>query len=316
MNILVTGATGYFGAAIVKNLLTNPKNRVTVLVRDENKFLKLRQWCSTDNRLISFIGNVCSIDELPDGITTIVHAAGIIESTADVRKEDYIKINSECTANILKLAKKHKTRQFIFISTQLVYGSENAPWSEGDDIRPYGLYASTKYDAEKYIQLYGSSLDFLILRMARIYGASLFMRWNELIPRLCTLIYEQKSIPVYGDGNQRYDMVHIDDASKVIDVLLANYPTGWNDVYNIGGGRSITLNEIINEIVILSKNIGIKHAEIKRYPDKIDDRPKHLEMDISKIQSITGWRPTVSFSRGLEGYFKILKQRDKYKIYF
>ena len=116
MNILVTGATGYFGAAIVKELLSNPSNRIISLVRDEEKFLKLKQWCEADNlRLSSLTGDINSIDHLPEHIDTIVHAAGIIEAASDIHEEDYIRINSKGTENILELARQCEIKQFIFI---------------------------------------------------------------------------------------------------------------------------------------------------------------------------------------------------------
>jgi UDP-glucuronate 4-epimerase len=297
MNILVTGATGYLGAEVVRALLGNPEHKLFALIRSEERFQRLRRWCQADGpRLIAVKGDIGQLEKLPPEIDTIIHAAAFRLDSDPARAT---RVNVEGTANLLRLAADSKVKRFIFTSSQSVYGLKGAPWSESAKPDPQTVYATTKYAAEQLVPKYKGVTDFVILRFSRFYGVSLFMRWDELIGKFVRLVRDGKPLPVYGNGNQRLDILYIKDAAQCVLRLLQIYPRGWNDVYNIGSGRSVSLNELVECFSQVTAELGLPPITIERHPDMASNSPLHLEMDIGHARDRLGWSPRHTLPEGL-----------------
>jgi nucleoside-diphosphate-sugar epimerase len=302
MNILVTGAAGYLGARVIQTLLGNREHRLLALVRRQDKFQRLFRWCQADNqRLIPVQGDIGQLQRLPPDIDTIIHTAAFrFDNDPDETK----KVNIEGTANLLRLAADSRAKRFIFTSSQSVYGMKGAPWSEEAKPDPQTVYAKTKYAAEQLIQKDKGAMDFVILRFSRLYGVSLFMRWEELIGKFARLVRDGQPLPVHGDGRQRFDLLHIKDAAQCLLRLLQIYPRGWNNVYNIGSGGSVSLNELVEHLSKIAAELGLPPVKIERQPEMVSNSPRHLELNIGHARDELGWSPRHTLPEVLREYLK------------
>lgn len=298
MNVLVTGATGYLGAEVIRALLGNREHKLFALVRSQEKFQRLFQWCHADSeRLIAVKTDIFKLKRLPPDTDTIIHTAAFrFDSNPTEAKE----VNIEGTANLLRLAADSNVKRFIFTSSQSVYGLKGAPWNEKAKPDPQTVYARTKYAAEQLIQKNKGGMDFVILRFSRFYGVSLFMHWDELVGKFARLIQDGKPLPVYGDGTQRLDLLHVEDAARCVLRLLQIYPRGWNDSYNVGGGGSVSLNELVECLAKVTAELGLPPLTIERHPDMAGNSPLHLELDIGYARDRLGWSPRHTLPEGLK----------------
>jgi nucleoside-diphosphate-sugar epimerase len=302
MNILVTGATGYLGAEVIHALLGNREHKILALIRNQEKFRRLSQWCQTDsNYLIPVETDIGQLKRLPPDIDTIIHTAAF---RFDNDPSEANRVNIEGTVNLLQLAVNNKVKRFIFTSSQSVYGREGAPWNERAKPDPETVYAKTKYAAEQLVEKYRDGPDFAILRMSRLYGVSLFTHWEELVGKFVRLIQDGRALPVYGDGRQRFDLVHVEDVTQCVLQLLQIYPQGWNDIYNVGGGRSVSLNELVECLAQVTAELGLPPVTIERQPNMASNSPRHLELDISHARNRLGWSPLRTLPEGLREYLE------------
>jgi UDP-glucuronate 4-epimerase len=298
MNILVTGATGYLGARVIKSLLGSREHRILALIRSQEKFQRLFQWCRADSNYLAPVkADIAQLERLPPEIDTILHTAAF---RFDNDPSQSTRVNIEGTDNLLRLAADSKVKRFIFTSSQSVYGMKGAPWSEDAKLDPQTVYAKTKYAAEQLIPKYKGVMDFVILRISRLYGVSLFMRWEELIGKFTRLIQNGRPLPVYGDGRQRIDFVHIKDVAQCVLRLLQIYPRGWNDSYNVGGGGSVSLNELVECLAKVTAELGLPPVTIERHPEMANNSPLHLELDIGHTRDRLGWSPRHTLTEGLK----------------
>jgi UDP-glucose 4-epimerase len=302
MNIMVTGATGYLGARVIRALLDKREHKILALIRSQERFQRLRQWCQADSaHLIAVKADIGQLERLPSDVDTIIHAAAF-RFDSDLAEAQ--KVNIEGTANLLRLAAEANVKRFIFTSSQSVYGTEGAPWSEQAKPDPQTVYAKTKYASEQLIGKYKGVIDFVILRMSRLYGVSLFMRWDELIGKFARLIQDSKPLSVYGDGRQRFDLVHVEDVAQCVLQLLQIYPRSWNDAYNIGSGGSVSLNELVEHLSEITAELGLPPLKIERQPHMAKNSPRHLELDIGHARDRLGWSPRRTLPEVLREYLK------------
>jgi dTDP-glucose 4,6-dehydratase len=197
---------------------------------------------------------------------------------------------------LLEGAKQYKVAKFIQISTDEVYGSLEAggKFSEQSPLMPNSPYAASKAASDflcrAYYNTYG--LPVIITRSSNNYGPLQFP--EKIIPLVITNALEGKPLPIYGDGLNVRDWIHVDDHCCALDVIIQKGRIG--EVYNIGGSNEITNLELVRMILdILSK------------PDSliafVADRPGHdhrYALDITKIDRELGWRPSYPFEEALK----------------
>lgn len=310
VKVFITGATGYLGAGIVRALLASGEHSVIALIRNPEKFQQLRSWCSERTaQLQSVTGDIRTLQRLPEGTDTIIHAAaqrGFRE--CEKRRAETIQVNVRGTCNLLRLAARHQAQRFVYISSQSVYGEQQPPWSEEMETDPQGVYAVTKYAGEQLVWAFENLFDLAILRPARIYGVSLFMRWSEIIGEFVQMAYRGQPISVHGDGTQRFDLVHIRDTVECVLQLLDIYPDGWNDTYNVGSGRSVSLNELVAFLAQGAMELGLPTVIVEQHPEIIPRGLAHLELDITYTRRKLGWKPRCSLQEELKEYLTTYAQ--------
>jgi dTDP-glucose 4,6-dehydratase len=216
---------------------------------------------------------------------------------------------------LLEEARRTKTlRRFIQISTDEVYGSvESGSSKETDPLLPRNPYSASKAGGDRlaysYFATYG--VPVVVTRASNNYGPYQFP--EKVIPLFVTHALDDIPVPLYGDGLNVRDWLHVDDHCRAVDFLLDHGRPG--ETYNIGGGNEVPNIELTRRILSL---VGKTESLIQRVPD----RPGHdrrYSLDCSKLRAL-GWQPQVPFADGLartvdwyrahEGWWRPLKEND------
>jgi dTDP-glucose 4,6-dehydratase len=207
-----------------------------------------------------------------------------------------------------------KKIRFLQVSTDEVYGSiSEGSWTEEWPLQPNSPYSASKAGGELLARSYNRThgMDVVITRCSNNYGTHHFP--EKLIPLFITNLIEGKKVPVYGTGENVRDWLHVDDHCRGIHAVLMNGQSG--EVYNIGGGRELTNNEITSLIL---EAMGADDSSI----EYVGDRKGHdlrYSLDWTKINRELGYEPQVKFEDGLrdtiqwyrgnEAWWKPLKNR-------
>lgn len=303
MKLLVTGGAGFIGANFVRYILERYPD-YGLLNYDKLTYAgNLENLASLeDHPNYTFIrGDIADrkqVDEvLSGGVDAILNFAA--ESHVDRSLEEasvFIQTNVLGTQVLLEAALKHKVDRFIQISTDEVYGSLGATGSftEKTPLSPNSPYAATKAAADLMVRAYFESfgLQAIITRCSNNYGPYQFP--EKLIPLFITNAFEDTPLPVYGDGLQIRDWIHVVDHCRALDLVLHGGKPG--EVYNIGGGSERTNLEITRLIL---KHLDKPESLITH----VKDRPGHdrrYAIDCSKINTELGFETSVSLGDGLK----------------
>jgi dTDP-glucose 4,6-dehydratase len=207
----------------------------------------------------------------------------------------FLRTNILGTQVLLDAARKAKVARYLQISTDEVYGSLGATghFSEESPLKPNSPYAASKTSADLLVRAYGKTfgLPVLVTRCSNNYGPYQFP--EKLIPFFVTLLHEGKPVPVYGDGMNVRDWIHVEDHSRAVEAVLLRGRPG--ELYNVGGGNERTNIEITK---LLIAAMGKDERSMKFVPD----RPGHdrrYAIDDAKIRSELGVVPQVPFEEGL-----------------
>jgi len=211
-----------------------------------------------------------------------------IESSAE-----FVKTNVLGTENLLAHALMLKTKVFIQISTDEVYGSiDNGSWKEDSPLKPNSPYSASKAAADllaiSYYKTHG--LDIRITRCCNNYGPRQLP--EKLIPSFITKLMKNEKVPLYGDGRNIREWIHVDDHCRAIDLVVEEGKPG--EVYNIGSGFELENLELAN---LLLKVFNLESSFIR----KVEDRKGHdfrYSVDSLKIQNL-GYKSKQEFEKGL-----------------
>lgn len=323
MKLLVTGAAGFIGSNFIRMIAKGDLQGVSgVKVLDKLTYAGIRANLDPVNDMswYEFVqGDICDlqvVSELLQGVDAVINFAA--ESHVDRSisgATDFVRSNVTGVQVLLDaiMASKRKIR-FLQISTDEVYGSiESGSWTEDWPLQPNSPYSATKAGGELLARSYNRThgMDVLITRCSNNYGSHHFP--EKLIPLFITNLIEGKKVPVYGTGENVRDWLHVDDHCLGIHSVLMNGRSG--EVYNIGGGRELTNNEITSLIL---EAMGTDESSI----EYVEDRKGHdlrYSVDWTKINRELGYEPQIKFEDGLtetiqwyrdnEAWWKPLKNR-------
>jgi len=300
MTLFVTGGAGFIGSEFIRQVIPTG-------VRVIN-FDKLTYAGNLDNltsvasspgySLVA--GDVCDANAvasaMPDDCDAVVHFAA--ESHVDrsiLSAEEFVRTNVLGTQVMLDVARHRRAKRFLHISTDEVGGDlEPDAWmNEDSPLAPSSPYAASKTAAEHFVRAASRTfgLDTVITRTGNNYGPYQFP--EKLLPLAISNALEERPIPVYGDGLQVRDWVHVTDNCRALRAVLAGGRPGRT--YHIGGGHPRTNIEVLR---LLLKIVGRDESLLTT----VKDRPGHdrrYAMDFSRITAELGWRPEISFEDGL-----------------
>ena len=301
MKILVTGGAGFIGSNYVRRVIDGTLTGISsITVLDKLTYAgTLSNLADLSENSFEFIeGDICD-QELTkrlalrhDVIINFAAESHVDRSISGSR--DFITTNVLGTQTLLEAARKGEVQSFIQISTDEVYGSiSKGSWPETDPLLPNSPYAASKASADliarSYFQTYG--LDVRITRCSNNFGRNQFP--EKLIPLFVTNLIEGIKVPIYGDGSNVRDWLHVDDHCRGIHAVLTKGRAG--NVYNIGGGTELTNLELTHQILQL---MGKDESWIKYVTDRLGHDIRY-SVDISKIVNELGFQPLVSWKDGL-----------------
>lgn len=236
------------------------------------------------------------------GCEAVFHLAampGLMKSWDDLAL--YSTCNIEATQRLLEAARKTSLPHFIHVSTSSVYGRE-ATEPETSPTQPFSPYGITKLAAENLCRAYEANfkVPITILRYFSVYGPRQRpdMAYNILIRALM----EERSFPMFGDGEQTRSNTYVDDCVQATVLAAIHREKSRGEVFNIGGGQVVSLNEVVT---ILEELTG-KKAKIERKPARPGDQ-KHTAANIEKARRLLGYQPVTPVRQGLQAEVEWLK---------
>lgn len=325
MNLLITGGAGFIGSNFVRHILnTYPDYKVINL------------------DLLTYAGNIHNLDDVmgnpnhvflkgnitnrelvrklikEHGINAFVNFAA--ESHVDrsiVNPGVFIETNIQGTLALLDAAREVTIAKFLQVSTDEVYGSlgKTGYFSEESPLAPNSPYSASKASADLLVRAYHVTygINVNITRCSNNYGPYHFP--EKLIPLMITNAVDGEDLPIYGDGKNIRDWLHVMDHCAAIDLVLHNGVSG--EVYNVGGHNERTNNEIVKLIV---NRLNVPHDRIKYVEDRLG-HDRRYAIDSTKIESQLGWKPKYTFDTGIvetidwylknEAWWRPLKARAK-----
>jgi dTDP-glucose 4,6-dehydratase len=204
--------------------------------------------------------------------------------------------NLRGTFNLLETMRAQRVARFIHISTDEVYGSLDAPLEADEQfpLQPSSPYSAGKAGSDLLALSYHKTykLPVIVTRASNNYGPYQFP--EKLIPLMITHAFEEKPLPVYGDGMQIRDWLYVEDHCRAILTLLAKGREG--EIYNIGGNRSLPNKTVVEQILAITG----KPSSLIEY---VTDRPGHdrrYALSSEKLSRETGWKPRMDFEQGLK----------------
>ena len=304
MKILVTGGAGFIGSNFVRMAL-------------DDRLPGLEGASVTVLDALTYSGNLANLapvaehphyefvhgdirdtgllDRMLPGHDAIVHFAAESHVDRSVRDASvFVETNVVGTQPLLDAALGHDVRRFVHVSTDEVYGSiESGSWAEDRPLEPNSPYSASKAGSDLLARSYHRThdLDVRITRCSNNYGPYHFP--EKLIPLFVTNLIDGASVPLYGDGENVRDWLHVDDHCRGVALVLTAGRPG--EVYNIGGGTELS-NRQLTELLLEATDRDWSAVE------QVADRKGHdfrYSVDIGKIADELGYAPQVPFEQGL-----------------
>ena len=275
MNILITGHRGFIGSNLIKKL--DNHKIVGVDLKDGNNVL--------DSNYINALFEFYQFD-------AVIHLAAIAGVGYSISHSEEVLTNNIIGFDILaKAAIKHNVKHFIYASSSSVYGDD------GTQKSPYAVSKATnELQAAMYSNL--SDMKFSGLRFFTVYGQGI--REDLAISKFKKAIENDKPLTVYGDGTQARDFTHVDDICEAIKIILESSKEWKNEVFDVGYGKSTTVNELIN---ILKNNINPSYDKVVYGQEKPYDVKTTLA-NPNKLYEWFGFKPKYQLKEGLDKWLR------------
>jgi len=302
VRILVTGGAGFIGSRYVRGLIAGEHagyEHADVTVLDKFTYAgNPANLPQPHPRLTVVRGDVADgalLAELLPGHDSVVHFAA--ESHVD-RSVDggtaFAMTNVVGTQTLLEACVTAGVRRVVHVSTDEVYGSiTTGSWTESEPLEPNSPYAATKAASDLVARAYWRThgLDVSVTRCCNNYGPHQYP--EKVIPRFVTSLLEHRTVPLYGDGSNVREWLHVDDHCRAVHLVLRSGRAGA--VYNIGGGVHLSNRELTERLLAAC---GATWASVRHVADR-KGHDLRYSLDDSRIRTELGWRPQVDFEQGL-----------------
>ena len=303
MKILVTGGAGFIGSNFIHYVMENYAedsiinlDKLTYAGNPEN----LKKY-ENSSRYTFVKGDIAEPEEVrkamaekPDAIVNFAAESHVDRSITN--PGEFVRTNIMGTQVLLDSAREYNVSRFVHVSTDEVYGSlgDTGYFTEQTPLAPNSPYSASKAGSDLIVRSYFETykMPVMITRCSNNYGPYQFP--EKFVPLFITNGIDNKPVPLYGDGKNVRDWLHVEDHCRGIDLVLRKGSEG--EVYNIGGNNERTNIEIA---VMLMKMLGRPESLVKR----VADRPGHdrrYAIDAGKIRAKLGWEPEYTFETGIQ----------------
>jgi dTDP-glucose 4,6-dehydratase len=299
MTLFVTGGAGFIGSEFIRQAVARHRvinfDKLTYAGNLEN----LEAVVSHPNYALA-VGDVCDAaavaEALPENCDAVVHFAA--ESHVDrsiLSAEEFVRTNVLGTQIMLDVARHRKVKRFLHISTDEV-GGDMAPdgWLNGSSpLRPSSPYAASKTAAEHLVRAAAHTFgtDAVVTRTSNNYGPYQFP--EKLLPLAISNAVEGRPIPVYGDGMQVRDWIHVTDNCRALLLILEKGRAGAT--YHMGGGSPMPNLAMLK---LLLKILGRPESLLSSVTDRLG-HDRRYAVDFSETTAELGWKPEIPFEAGL-----------------
>ncbi len=303
MKLLVTGGCGFIGSNFIMHMLeSHPDVSIINLdlltyagnlenLQDAAPYGERHRFVRGDITDRDLVGSLVS--ENLDAVINFAAESHVDRSIMD--SSAFVTTNVLGTQVLLDVSREFGVKRYVQISTDEVYGSlgPDGAFTEEHAIAPNSPYAASKAAADLLVRAYQKThgMDVVITRCSNNYGPYQFP--EKLIPLMISNALDDQELPVYGDGGNVRDWIHVHDHCRAIDLILREGTSG--EVYNIGGASERPNIDIVKYILHRLD----RPESLIRF---VEDRPGHdrrYAMDFSKLQRELGWQPIVGFEEGL-----------------
>jgi dTDP-glucose 4,6-dehydratase len=304
VQVLVTGGAGFIGSHYVRSLLGGAYPAYAdadVVVLDLLTYAGTRTNLAPvadDPRLRFVQGDIRDADAVArvmSGTDVVVHFAA--ESHVDrsiAGAADFVSTNVVGTQVLLQAALQKGVSRFVHVSTDEVYGSiDEGSWPETHPLEPNSPYSASKAGSDLLVRSFHRThgLPVCITRCSNNYGPHQFP--EKVIPLFVTNLLDGRKVPLYGDGLNVRDWLHVDDHCRGIQLVAEKGRDG--EVYNIGGGTELTNEELTLRLL---EAVGVDESMIERVADRLG-HDRRYSVDWSKIADELGYAPRTPFDEGL-----------------
>ncbi|MED5361994.1 MAG: dTDP-glucose 4,6-dehydratase [Actinomycetota bacterium] len=298
MKVLITGGAGFIGSNFVRFHLANSDDEITIL--DSLTYAGSRDTVLdfVDDPRVAFIeGDICDRETVAFAMKNhqaVVHFAAESHVDRSIEgSERFVTTNCVGTNTLCDLASDMEIERFVHISTDETYGSlERGSFTENDKLEPSSPYSASKA-ASDLIALghhVTHGVPVIITRSSNNYGPFQFP--EKLIPLFVTNLLDGLQVPLYGDGANVRDWIHVEDNCAAIQQVLQTGAVG--EIYNIGAGNEISNFELTQILLALCERDESAIVNV-------DDRPGHdfrYSIDSARVRNL-GWSPRIDLEAGL-----------------
>ncbi|WP_055699654.1 MULTISPECIES: dTDP-glucose 4,6-dehydratase [Streptomyces] len=306
MRIVVTGGAGFIGSNFVRHAVQGDYPALAgaeVVVVDKLTYAGRKENLApaAGNSALSFVeGDICDarlMGEVLRDTDLVVHFAA--ESHVDRSISgagEFVRTNVQGTQTLLTAALDAEVGKFVHVSTDEVYGSLDAdgtPWTEEEPLSPNSPYAASKASSDLMVLAFHRThgLPVSVTRGSNTYGP--YQYPEKIIPLFVSNLLAGRKVPLYGDGANIRDWLHVDDHCQGIALVAGGGAPG--EVYNVGGGTELTNLALTERLLDL---LGKDSSMVERVADR-KGHDRRYAMDISKISGALGYQPAVPFDDGL-----------------
>lgn len=312
LNVLVTGGAGFIGSAFVRRMLREHPD-YNIIVFDKLTYAGNLDNLVTvqDNPQYKFIrGDIADREAVRralemNRIDVIVNFAAETHVDRSILNPDvFIQTSVVGTYVLLEEGRKHGLGRYLQVSTDEVYGSiKVGAFREDDPLKPNSPYAASKASADLMVRAYHVThgMDVVITRGSNTFGP--YQYPEKLLPLFITNAIDDEALPMYGDGRQVRDWLHVDDHCSGIDLVLHRGAAG--EIYNVGGNNERYNIDVIHQMLACA---GKPETLIRR----VEDRPGHdrrYALDTTKLGGL-GWRPAQDFDSALEATVRWYEEHE------
>ena len=314
MRLLVTGGAGFIGSNFVHLAASGNFPLISSITVIDNltyagNLKNLENLPLSDFEFIQ--GDICNqeltskLASRSDAIINFAAESHVDRSISESKK--FVETNVLGVQTLLEVARLKSVQTFLQVSTDEVYGSiDQGSWSESHPLLPNSPYAATKASADllarSYFRTYG--LDVRVTRSSNNYGPRQFP--EKFIPLLVTRLMKNLKVPIYGNGHNTRDWIHVEDHCRALYLVLTSGQAG--EIYNIGGGKELKNIDLAKMLIVLT---GKDDSSIEYVPDRLGHDLRY-SVDSEKISRELGYEPSIEFNSGLESTLRWYMENESW----